>query len=256
MEMTRQIQAVQIRDGSRASREETVVREETLCLYVNGNLLVRLLCSPSHLEELAIGFLYSEGIIDGIEEILSIETGSVETTLFVQKTGAAPDALTLSGAVRTSGCGAGVTLADRAEGLEPLASNVTVGAEEILALSREFEASSELFRRTGGVHACSLGLGGKLLLLREDIGRHNALDKIFGAALKEVVDLSQSITYISGRISSEMVMKAARARVSIIVSRTAPTATAVDLAERLGVCVVGFVRGKRMNVYTFPDRVV
>ena len=251
--MTRQVQAVQIRDGNRASREETVVREETLCLYVNGNLLVRLLCSPSNLEELAIGFLYSEGIIGGIKEILSLETGSTETTLFVQMDGPAPDTLTLSGAVRTSGCGAGVTLADRAGEIEPVTPGITIEAEQILKLSRDFEASSELFRQTGGVHACGLGLGGELVLLREDIGRHNALDKIFGAALKEVVDLSRSIAYISGRISSEMVIKAARARVPIIVSRTAPTSTAVDLAEHLGVCVVGFVRGKRMNVYTFPD---
>jgi FdhD protein len=256
MEMTRHIQAVQIRDGSRASREEMVVREETLCLYVNGNLLVRLLCSPSHLEDLAVGFLYSEGIVAHLEEILSIEEGGVETTVFVRTTGPAPDSVALSGAVRTSGCGAGVTLADRADGLEPVSAELAVRADEILALSRKFEASSELFHQTGGVHACGLGRGGKLFLLREDIGRHNALDKCIGAALKEVVDLSKSIAYISGRISSEMVIKAARARLPIIVSRTAPTSTAVDLAAHLGVCVVGFVRGKRMNIYTFPDRVV
>jgi FdhD protein len=257
MEMTRRVPAVRIRDGSRSPREETVAREETLCLYLNGNLLVRLLCSPSDLEDLAVGFLFSEGLIGGLDDILSIEPGSAETTLFVRVRGEGPDAVALSGAVRTSGCGAGVTLSDMRQGIEPVRTDVRIGSADILSLSREFERSSQLFRETGGVHACALASGEGLLLLREDIGRHNALDKALGAAVRRKdVDLSRCVVYISGRISSEMVAKAARAGLGMILSRAAPTSAAVELAAGLGVCLVGFVRGARMNVYTHPDRVV
>lgn len=250
--------AVHIRDGNRLAREETVVREETLCLYLNGDLLVRLLCSPSHLEDLAAGFLFSEGLVQGADDVLSIEPGAGGNTLFLRTKNRGPGAVTLSGAVRTSGCGGGITLTDVRRAIDPITADRTVGATEILSLSRQFEKASELFRRTGGVHACALASGGRLSILREDIGRHNALDKALGAAIlgKEAVDLSRSVAYISGRISSEMVMKTAQARVAMIVSRTAPTSTAVDLAGDLGICVVGFVRGGRMNVYAHSHRVV
>ena len=136
--MTRQMSAVHIRDGNRLSREETVVREETLCLYLNGDLLVRLLCSPSHLEDLAAGFLFSEGLVQGADDVLSIEPGAGGKTLFLRTKNQGPDAVTLSGAVRTSGCGGGITLTDVRRGIEPIATDLTVGATEILSLSRQF----------------------------------------------------------------------------------------------------------------------
>ncbi len=258
MEMTRQIQAVQIRNGNRVSREETVVREETLCLYLNGDLLVRLLCSPDDLEDLAAGFLFSEGIVKEREDILAIEPGANRAALFVRAKGDGPGPIAIAGAVRTSGCGGGVTLADARTRIEPVDTDLRVPADEILDLSRQFEGASDLFRRTGGVHACALASRGHLRVLREDIGRHNALDKVLGAVIlgKEDLELPTCLAYVSGRISSEMVMKAARARLGLIVSRTAPTSAALDFADDLGICVVGFVRGGRMNVYTHPDRVV
>lgn len=256
MRMTQEIQAIRIQDGNKLLRTETVVREETLCLHLNGKLLVRLLCSPSHIEDLAVGFLFSEGLICGLDEIKTVEEGSSPMTLFVRTTGRTPDEILLAGAVRTSGCGGGVSLQDQRARVQPVVTDLRVEADEILSLARQFEASSVLFRQTGGVHACALGREKKLAILREDIGRHNALDKILGVALKEDIDLPTSIAYISGRISSEMVLKSARARVGFVVSRTAPTAAAVELAADLGVCVVGFVRGGRMNVYSSPDRIV
>ncbi|MCK4548052.1 MAG: formate dehydrogenase accessory sulfurtransferase FdhD [Candidatus Eisenbacteria sp.] len=249
------MQATRIRDGNRVRRDEMVAREETLCLHLNGALLVRLICSPSCLEDLAVGFLFSEGIIAGLRDIQSIEQGSAETTLFVRTVGSLRRKPGLAGAIRTSGCGAGVTLSGGVDGIERIHTGPTIGVDQILSVSREFEASSELFRQTGGVHACGLALEGKLTLMREDIGRHNALDKVVGAALREGIDLSKTVVHISGRISSEMVTKAARSRVATVVSRTAPTSTAVDLAAQLGICVVGFVRGGRMNVYTYADRI-
>lgn len=254
--MTRTLEAVRIKQGDRRPSTETVAREETLCLYVNGNLLVRLLASPSHFEDLAVGFLFSEGVIPGVGDVLSIQKGSARNTLFVRTSGSAPDGVSLSRGARTSGCGGGITLSDMRDRIEPVATHFKVGADEILALAREFEASSILFRQTGCVHACALASGGRITLLREDIGRHNALDKVIGAALRRGIDPSGSIVLISGRISSEMVAKSARSRLGVIVSRTAPTSTAVEMASEMGVCVVGFVRGGRMNVYTHADRIV
>jgi FdhD protein len=258
MEMTRQVPAVRIRNGDRVLQDETVVREETLCLYLNGNLLVRLLCSPTDLEDLAVGFLFSEGIVKGPGDVLSIEAGATDTTLFVSTGTEGPDSIAMSGAVRTSGCGGGVSLTNTAQGINPVSSDLRIRADEILSISRQFEEASDLFRQTGGVHACALASGASLSILREDIGRHNAVDKVLGAAVlgKADIDLSLSVAYVSGRISSEMVLKTARAGVGTIVSRTAPTSTAVSLAAELGICVIGFVRARRMNVYTHPDRVV
>jgi len=253
--MTRSMEALCIRGGDRFARTETVAAEEVLCLYLNGNLVVRLLASPFQLEDLAVGFLLSEGLVSRPADIVSVKEGGASTTLFVEARTEAPDPVMLAGAARTSGCGGGITMGTGAGALAPVASDLRAGADEILSLAREFERSSVHFRRTGCVHACGLARQGRLVLLREDVGRHNALDKVLGAALGGSIDLESSIVLLSGRISSEMVTKAARTGVSLLVSRGAPTATAVEMARDLGVCVAGFVRGGRMNVYTHADRV-
>ena len=121
---------------------------------------------------------------------------------------------------------------------------------------RDFNKRSELFLETGGVHSCGLYYGSKMLMFEEDIGRHNALDKIIGKALKEDIDLKDKMVFTSGRISSEILIKTAKREISTIVSRSAPTSLAIDMAKELRINLIGFVRGEKLNIYTNIEKML
>ncbi|MDP2960581.1 MAG: formate dehydrogenase accessory sulfurtransferase FdhD, partial [candidate division Zixibacteria bacterium] len=123
-------------------------------------------------------------------------------------------------------------------------------------LMNEFEVKSSVFKSTGGTHSAALADKEKILLFKEDIGRHNAVDKILGESLIENIPWQDKLLISSGRVSSDILLKAGRAKINLIISRSAPTSLALELAQRLGITVIGFARGKRMNIYTYPMRVV
>ncbi len=137
-----------------------------------------------------------------------------------------------------------------------IVSGLKVTASDVRNLAEELEGRSQLFRKTGGVHSAALAVDGKILLFHEDVGRHNTLDKIMGQCFLEEIPLEDKLIVFSGRISSEVLLKTAKMGISVIISRSAPTDLALDLAEDLGITVVGFARGKQFNVYTHPERVV
>ncbi|MFH0931677.1 MAG: formate dehydrogenase accessory sulfurtransferase FdhD, partial [Candidatus Zixiibacteriota bacterium] len=132
----------------------------------------------------------------------------------------------------------------------------TISANEIIKLMKEFEVKSSVFKSTGGTHSAALADKEKILLFKEDIGRHNAVDKILGESLIENIPWQDKLLISSGRVSSDILLKAGRAKINLIISRSAPTSLALELAQRLGITVIGFARGKRMNIYTYPMRVV
>jgi len=236
---------------------DKVVRELPLTIILNEKELVTLLCSPVDLKYLAIGFLYSEGLIKGKDEIRKVLVDEVRGVVRVETRGDKGSTEQIFKRLITSGCGRGASFYSAADiqDQERVDSQLVVMANEIFDLVYEFQYRSQLFRATGGVHSAALSDGKKILIFAEDIGRHNAIDKIFGRCLLEDISLDGRMIVTSGRISSEILLKVAKRKIPVIISKSAPTNMAVRLADSLGITLVGFVRGKRMNVYTSGWRV-
>jgi len=226
-----------------------VIEEVPLALFVNGRHAMTAMMSPVMLEEFVTGYLFTEQIIKGIDEIESIKIEknrlSVITTNLFKVLGPKKTIL--------SGCGGSTSFIDT-EKLPKIQSDYHVTTEAIWNAAKAV-LNSELHRITGGIHIVALLDGEKILAVSEDIGRHNALDRVIGFGLRNKIDLSKTYVIVSGRISSEMVRKCLIANIPIIVSRGATTTLAVETAEKTGLTVVGFARGGKMNVYTHPDRV-
>ena len=239
--------------------EDEVVREVPLTIEVNGRELVTLLCSPVGLRELTFGFLLSEGILRRDEprpEVEINEAGGYAQVTLARALG--PEVGRALSRLVGSGCAASASFyrAADAEQAKPVQSRIKVSRPVIWTLMKTFQARSELYRRTGGVHAAGLATAaGEIVAFSEDIGRHNALDRIIGEAYLRGRPLGDMILLSSGRISSELVVKAVKAELPVLVSRAAPTDLAVLLARKLGLTLVGFVRGRRLNVYAAAERV-
>ncbi len=238
--------------------EDLIVRELPLTVMVNDNELVTLLCSPGELNYLACGFLLSEGIIRGRDDVKSINAGKNNNYINIELQKGVEVNRDIPGKrIISSGCGGGggfYSLQD-IENCKPLDSDIRINKDDVLSLMRELDKKSVLFRDTGGVHSAALAASGGIEVFSEDIGRHNAVDKIFGKCLLNSISTEDRIILTSGRISSEILIKVVKRGVSVIVSRSAPTDMAVKLAKKLKVTLVGFARGKRMNVYTHPKRI-
>lgn len=236
--------------------EDEVVVEYKLTIYLNGRYFISLLCSPEHLEELVYGYLYSEGVITAKEDILELNLNEDSGKAMVQI--AREDLFSFSGdqlvgeTTVTTACGKGrkVSFPVVRDGSDEKIEPLSVEAEDVFRLIRQFNKSSDLFLRTGGVHSCALCSATQILYARDDIGRHNALEKLLGRAMLDGLDLKDKVILTTGRMSSEIVDKVILRAVPVLISRSAPTDQAIDHAKKAGLKLIGFVRGKRMNVYT------
>lgn len=237
-------------DGESFSQDlHPVIEEMPLAVSVNGRHALTAMTSPVMLREFVIGFLYTERIIKGVDEIESIRfegnTASVLTTN--------PFKILTSQKTVLSGCGGSMSFLD-VEKLPEISSDMSLNSEEIKISVKE-ALDSDLHVKTGGIHVVGLyGKKGRIAVV-EDIGRHNALDRIIGHALEKDIDLSKTYVICSGRISSEMVRKCLVANIPVIVSRGATTTLAIDIAKARGLTIIGFVRGKKMNIYSGGERV-
>lgn len=247
------------RSGS-GFREETdrVASEEPLEIRVNGTSVAVTMRTPGHDEELATGFLFTENLIAGAEEIVEIvrcsevDPEGVGNTLDVRLT-TTPDLAHLTRHVFTSSscgvCGK-ATIASVFQHFPPVSGAPVPAAGWLLALPAKLREAQETFARTGGLHASALfDEEGNMLLLREDVGRHNALDKVIGHALRNGLSLHEVILLASGRISFELMQKALAARIPVVAGISAPSALAVKLARESGQVLVGFLREKGFNLY-------
>jgi FdhD protein len=228
-----------------------VPEEAALSIYVNGFELATFMCTPVQQEALAIGFLASEGLIAGMDEVRVAHVCASGTCVDVW----------LSHAVRrpprsiiTSGCGGGLTFDDLSSQVEPLTGDLQVTPAQIHDLMRQLYSAAQLYGTVRGIHTSALSDGERLLLVAEDVGRHNTLDKLRGMALMESLDTRNRVLLSSGRVSSEMLNKAARMGVPVVVSRTSPTSLSVAMARAWGVTLLGYVRPGRMNVYAGEER--
>ncbi|MBI4284979.1 MAG: formate dehydrogenase accessory sulfurtransferase FdhD [Chloroflexi bacterium] len=244
-------------EGASSTVEEAVAREYPLTIILNSEELVTLLCSPNNLDYLAAGFLASEGFVKGRSEIKRIMVDEVRGVVRVETDSMqqiGPDVLFKR--VITTGCGRGAAFYSVADsGGEKVETPMQVSAGEIFALVMKFQHGSELYLATHGVHSAALCDRQGILIFNEDIGRHNALDKIFGKCLMEDIPTDERLVITSGRVSSEMLHKVVKRRIPIVVSISAPTNLGVKIADNLGITLVGQVRGRKMNVYTHGWRV-
>jgi len=231
----------------------TVVTESLVELALGPRILMRASVLPKSLDDFAVGFLAGEGLIDGaaaVHEILvAPDSSRVEVRADVD-----PDRIALfrERLATSSGCGGGVSAA--ADALPRVESDTRFEPADVSDRMRELTEAGHLFRKTGGVHAAAVTDGQMLLAVAEDIGRHNAVDKVIGRCLRQGVDLARTAVLSTGRASADILAKAARTGIPVVVSRGAVTSRAVDLAAASGITLVGFARTGRMNVYAAPWR--
>ena len=223
-----------------------VVREQPLSVFVNGEKFLTLLCSPMMLEALVVGYLWMEKVIAGVAEITGLTVSAVDGRADV--TLAHPVTLPTE-RILTSGCGGGITFRIDHRLFPPLDSRVRVRPAELAARMKDLFGAAVHYQRSRGIHGAALADRERLLVVAEDVGRHNAVDKIKGEALLRGIPSEDRLLLSTGRISSEMLLKAARMGVPVVASRTSPTEMAVALAEQLGVTVCGYVRPDGLNVY-------
>ncbi|HHX75462.1 MAG TPA: formate dehydrogenase accessory sulfurtransferase FdhD, partial [Firmicutes bacterium] len=217
--------------------EDVVIREAPLTIYLNGEEFVTLLYTPEWAEMLAIGFLRSEGLIRNFAEIQSLRFDEEQGIVFVETADNFVAGKLYGKRTVTSGCGKGTVFYHVLDALKgnPVTAESKIGAEEIRQMMRQVQERAELFRQTGGIHSAALGDGKDLLYFCEDIGRHNAVDKLIGFCLRDGIDLRDKVLLTSGRVSSEILVKTAKAGIPFLVSRSAPTTLSIELAEVLGI---------------------
>jgi FdhD protein len=236
----------------------TVIQEVPLTIYLNGNEVVTLLCTGKQPEYLAVGFLKSEGLITDRKEVMDIQAREEPERLIVDvETSHDPFKLQRLERSITSGCGKGTNFTRNVETISSttVAAKPSVTPEQILRLSAKLDQRSTLYRATGGCHNASLATPEKILIFREDIGRHNAIDMICGECFLEDIPTDDKLIVSTGRIASEILLKTIRLGVSILVSGGAATRFSIDLARKTNMTLIGRVRRGRMVVYNHAGRI-
>jgi len=246
-------------DGNGVSvARDIVVKESPITLYLNDKEFTTLICSPVYLKELAVGFLCSEGILQKREDLKDISVNETAGLIWVETLNPSPAEQAFLKRYITTCCGRGGALfyfLNDVRNLNPVKSEFSLTGEQALVLSEQLEKNTVLFRSTGGTHGAALCSGTEVLWTFEDIGRHNAVDKVFGRCFLEEVPIADKLMVFSGRVSSEILIKIARLGIPILIARGAPTDLALEMAKELGVTVVGFARGDKLNIYTHGHRI-
>lgn len=241
--------------GGRA--EGLVAREFPLTIVLNNQELVTLLCFPTDLTYLAVGFLFSEGLLKARDEIKNILVDDERGVVRVETTDdkAATQDLLFKRFI-SSGCGRGASFYSPADAAsQKVESQMEMSAAEVLDLAKRFQRSSSVYLATHGVHSAALCDRKSILVFGEDIGRHNAIDKIFGRCFLEDISTDGRAVITTGRVSSEILHKVAKRGIPIVISISAPTNLGVRIADTLDITLVTSVRGKSMNVYTAARRI-
>jgi len=239
-------------------RSRTMPSEQPVTIHLNDVEVATVQATPHDLEELAVGFLLSEGLLTDQSALIGADADAKRGFVWVSSSEEVPADLSERTRYLTSGCGKGMTFASvgHARGLAPIDSSMTVTADQVYSLVRELSDAATMYRDSGGMHAAGLGKGAELLIAREDVGRHNAIDKVLGRAWLDGVSTHDAVLVATGRLSYEMAVKAAKARVPVAASRSAVTDLAADLADGLGIALIGYARGGKLTVYTHPERVL
>jgi len=237
---------LRVRGGATEEVTAEVVREQPLTVYVDGERFLTLLCTPVKLEALVVGYLWMEKVIADLGEIRALDVSAVDGRVDVALTH--PVSLPTE-RILTSGCGGGITFRIDHRLFPRLSSSLRVTPDQLGARIKDLFAAAVLYKASRGIHGAALCDPDRLVLMAEDVGRHNAVDKIKGEALLRGIPTEDRILVSTGRVSSEMLLKAARMGTPVVASRTSPTEMAVGLAEQLNITVCGYVRPDGLNLY-------
>lgn len=253
----RRFQVEKISEKGREEEETSIIAEKPVTLFLNDKEVVTLLATPENLKELAVGFMLSEGWLKEDRPIERIEVdreGIVR--LRVNYRNSLVEKLFLRRTI-TSGCGRGTIFYNVLDslGAKRIRSSAKIPKERVFRLMQELNQRSVLYRKSGSVHGAALADGHGIRIFCEDIGRHNAVDKVFGAAFLQGITTTGKVLLTSGRVSSEILVKAVKRRIPFLFSYSGPTDLAVDMARQVGITLIGYVRGNRMRVYSHGQRV-
>ena len=254
-------ETLRFENGSAQTTEDRIVTEYPVTIKLNGHELMTMVCTPEYIEDMVVGFLASEGIISKYEDIQDLWVQEKEGFVHVKTKKLNPYFQDFqSKRYVTSCCGMSrqgfVFVNDALTAKKIDGIRVRISIEDAFRLMEEMQESATVFKQTGGVHNAGLCNVNGMILNRMDIGRHNALDKIYGYCLKNNLSIQDKIVVFSGRISSEILLKVAKIGCEIVLSKSAPTELALQLAEQLGITTIGFIRNRSLNVYTYADRIM
>ncbi len=267
----RKVKISKITKDKKVEIEDIILYETPIDLYVNSKPLVNIICLANDLKELTVGFLFSIGIIDSIKDIKDIDVNELENSVYVKLKKEinfdieALDVNPISRVVDTT-CGISSPWRevikkslDKANIKEELKAkdNITIEATTILSAIKKMQTSTPLYRETGGCHGAAIfNNEGNLQTVKEDIGRHNAIDKIIGDLLLKEISFENVFLTSTGRLTGDSVLKAIRAKIPIVASLSAAIESGIRLAFAYGITLIGFARGSRMNIYTHPERII
>lgn len=245
-------------DGIMTEQEDMIATESPLTISVNGEEFATLLCTPTYLEDLSLGFLASEGLIRTAKDVESMSINEEKGFVYVQLHNRRRlEEMPVSKRFIGSCCGKSrqFYFQNDVKTAKTVMTQTTIKASQCLKLMNQLQKTSTDFQQTGGLHNVALGTVDGLILSRSDIGRHNGLDKVYGHCLKHKLSLKNKVIVFSGRLSSEVLLKVSKIGAGILLSKSAPTTLAIELANDLGITTVGFIRNDRFNVYTHPKRI-
>ena len=259
------ITRVNVSNHTIKERQDFVAEETAIHIFLNKIHYGTILCSPNQLKELVVGHLLSEGLLKStteIEELLLRKNGKclVELKSGIDAEERISKSQRFTRLVVSSCCGSPdywpISEVIENLSLAKLDMTPTVEAEVVFQSVKRLNTIAQQYRETGGVHAAALySIDGELITLTEDVGRHNAVDKIIGAGATRNLRFNNHFLALSGRLTGDIVIKAARMKVPLIASLAAAISSGLEAARLTGVTLVGFIRGKRMNVYTYPERI-
>ena len=238
-------------------RDDTVSTDEAVCVFINGEYYRTLIATPTMIEELVVGHLIGEGIINSLDDLKAVEVEPLKVRVELQDEVDLDRINMRKVNLITTACGS-LSPPVRGDQLDQMwnASDIEVEAERIWDMVRELNLRSQIYRETGGNHSAMLcSPEGEVLSFAEDVGRHNAVDKVIGEGLIRGIRLEECVLVSSGRQSSEIVLKVARCGTPVIASVAGPLESGIKIADATGITLVCFVRGRRMNVYTHHDRI-
>lgn len=246
-------------DDEMQELNDEIAIEYPLTIVVDGEEFATMVCTPAEIEELVVGFLASEGLIRFHDEILSLTIDQNRGFAYVElkhKQSVSKDFHSKRFIGSCCGKSRQFYLHNDARTAKTVLSQNKITPEQCFTLMSQMQDHSRDFQVTGGVHNAALCTSNEIILMRSDIGRHNALDKIYGYMIQNRIHLSDKVIVFSGRISSEVLLKVAKMGIGIILSKSAPTTLALELANDLGITAIGFIRHSSMNIYTHHERVL
>ena len=252
---------LRFKNGQMESVEDKIVTEFPVTVKINEEEFVTMVCSPQYIEDMVIGYLASEGVIRAYTDIKNIWVQEKEGYVHVTIDKLNPYFQNLQNKrYITSCCGASrqgfVFINDALTAKKMNDISVELSINDCFQLMNKLQQSAATFQETGGVHNAAICDKNGFMLSRMDIGRHNALDKLYGYCLKKHISIRDKVVVFSGRISSEILLKVAKIGCEVVLSKSAPTELALNLAEELGITTVGFIRNDSLNIYTCPERIL